>query len=80
MKIEELLKMAEGLNLKEKFDPKDTKKPTESDLDDIYDAIQTLNKAEWFCTREAQMNTLVKAQSVLKEIKDNAEGLYDEEE
>lgn len=79
MDIKELLEMVkESEEVKEDFNPEETKKPTEEDLDDIFDAINTLNKAEWFCERQDQVDTLVKAQNILKYIKDCAEGVYDD--
>ena len=74
MDIKELLTMLED------FDSKDTRKPEESDLDDMYDAIQTLNKAEWFTNVKEESEVLHRAQNILQGILDEAEGIYDEDE
>lgn len=70
----------ELLTILEDFDPKDTRKPEESDLDDIYDAIQTLNKAEWFTNVKEESEVLHRAQNILQGILDTAEGDYEDDE
>lgn len=70
----------ELLTLLEDFNPEDTRKPEESDLDDIYDAIQTLNKAEWFTNVKEESEVLHRAQNILQGILDNAKDLYDEDD
>jgi hypothetical protein len=70
----------ELLTILEDFNPKDTRKPEESDLDDIYDAIQTLNKAEWFTNVKEESEVLHRAQNILQGILDTAEDIYAEDE
>lgn len=50
------------------FNPKETRKPTEEDLDELYDAKNALNKAEWFVSNEEDYNALYKAQEILNRI------------
>ena len=64
--------------LEEAFNTEDTKKPTEEDLDDIYDAIETLNKSEWFVNSKREVDVLYKAQKILQNIIDNEKGLYED--
>ena len=54
--------------MKTKFDLKDTRIPTEHDLDEIYDTIQVLNKSEWFCTTQKDLTIIIKAQKILQKI------------
>ena len=68
----------ELLTILERFDTKDTRKPNESDVDDIREAIQTLNKAEWFVNVEEESKVLHRAQNILQGILDTAKGYYDE--
>lgn len=42
-----------------------TQEPTEEDKDALYDAVQALNKAEWFVSEQDDLDTLVKAQKIL---------------
>ena len=68
MKTKEIIEKLE--KFLEEFDPSETKVPTEDDLDDLYDAIETLNKAEWFVNNNKDVNILVKAQKILQSILD----------
>lgn len=52
--------------IQEKFDPSETKVPTEEDLDDIYDCLQTLNKIEYFVETEEDLNMITKAYEVIQ--------------
>ena len=52
--------------IQEKFDPSETKVPTEEDLDDIYDCLQTLNKIEYFVETEEDLNKILKAYEVIQ--------------
>jgi hypothetical protein len=64
--------------LEEAFNIEDTKKPTEQDLDAIYNAIETLNKSEWFVNSKTEVDALHRAQKILQNIIDNARGLYED--
>lgn len=68
MKTKEILEELE--RCLEEFNPSETKVPTEDDLDDLYDAIETLNKAEWFVNNNKDVNILVRAQKILQSILD----------
>lgn len=68
MKTKEIIEKLE--KFLEEFDPSETKVPTEDDLDDLYDAIETLNKAEWFVNSNKDVNILVRAQKILQSILD----------
>ena len=52
----------------EKLKDGQTKKPTEEDLDDIYDAINTLNKSEYFIETKKELEILIKAQDILSKL------------
>ena len=54
--------------IQEKFDPKETKVPTEEDLDDIYDCLQTLLKIEYFVTTDEDLKKITAAYEVIQDL------------
>ena len=63
MKIEKLI---ENLNkVTEEFE---VQIPTEEQLDQIYDAINILNRAEWFVKEQKDADVLIEAQKILKSV------------
>lgn len=63
MKIEKLI---ENLNkVTEEFE---VQVPTEEQLDQIYDAINILNRAEWFVKEQKDADVLIEAQKILKSV------------
>lgn len=63
MKIEKLI---ENLNkVTEEFE---VQVPTEAQLDQIYDAINILNRAEWFVKEQKDADVLIEAQKILKSV------------
>lgn len=63
MKIEKLI---ENLNkVTEEFE---VQIPTEEQLDQIYDAINILNRAEWFVKEQKDADVLIEAQKILRSV------------
>lgn len=61
----EVKKLLEALN---EFNAEETRKPTQEDLDDIFDAKDTLNKCEWFVNNQKDLDILIKAQNILEKV------------
>ena len=45
-----------------------TQTPNEKELDDLYYAIQILNRAEWFVNTQKDCDVLVNAQKILNKV------------
>lgn len=62
----EIKKLVEQLNkINEEFE---VQVPTEEQLDQIYDAINILNRAEWFVKEQKDADVLIEAQKILKSV------------
>ena len=63
MKIEKLIE-----NLNKVTKEFEVQVPTEEQLDQIYDAINILNRAEWFVKEQKDADVLIEAQKILKSV------------
>ena len=66
------MNFAEAVN-EEKLEDGKIQKPTSNDLDDIYDAINTLNTCEFFVETKEEVEALFKAQNILSKLLEEGE-------